>query len=460
MVNKQQSNGARGRESKKRQAMKPETIAIHGGYETDPTTKAVAVPIYQTVAYEFDSADHGAALFNLEVEGFRYSRISNPTTAVLERRVAELEGGVEALCVSTGQAATYYAALNVTSLGTNIVSIPQLYGTTHTLFAHVLPSQGVQVKFAETDQPSDVEKLIDSQTRAVFCETVGNPAGNICDIEAMARVAHKHGVPLIVDNTVATPILLRPIDYGADIVVESLTKYMGGHGTTLGGIIIDSGKFPWKEHAAKFPMFNEPDLSYHGLIYTERYGDAAYIARSRSVYQRATGAVLPALSAFLLLQGIETLPLRMDRHVENGRKVAEFLRSDSRVEWVNYAGFPESPYYELAQKYLGGRACALLTFGVKGGFEAAKQFYDALQLIKRLVNLGDAKSLACHPASTTHRQMSAEEQRKAGVLPGMIRVSVGIEHSDDIIGDLDQALRATDLATVPALGRRNSEVHG
>ena len=440
-----------------RPSMKPETIAIHGGYEVDPTTKSVAVPIYQTVAYEFDSADHGAALFNLEVEGFRYSRISNPTTAVLERRVAALEGGLEALCVSTGQAATYYATLNVTALGTNIVSIPQLYGTTHTLFAYVLPSQGVTVRFAESDHPNDVEKLIDDQTRAVFCETVGNPAGNICDIEALARVAHRHGVPLIVDNTVATPILLRPIEYGADIVVHSLTKFMGGHGTTLGGIIVDSGKFPWKEHADRFPMFNQPDPSYHGLIYTERYGGAAYIARSRSVYQRATGAVLPALSAFLLLQGIETLPLRIERHVENGRKVAEFLRNDRRVEWVKYAGFTESPYYHLAQKYLGGRACSLLTFGVKGGFEAAKQFYDALQLVKRLVNLGDAKSLACHPASTTHRQMSADEQRKAGVLPGMIRISVGIEHADDIISDLDQALSATDLATVPALHQRDSE---
>jgi O-acetylhomoserine (thiol)-lyase len=423
--------------------MKPETIAIHGGYDGDPTTKAVAVPIYQTVAYEFDSADHGAALFNLEVEGFRYSRISNPTTTVLERRVAALEGGVEAMCVSTGQAATYYAALNLTSLGTNIVSIPQLYGTTHTLFAHVLPSQGVNVHLAESDRAEDIEKLIDSQTRAVFCEMVGNPAGNICDIEALARVAHKHGVPLVVDNTVASPILVRPIDHGADIVVHSLTKFMGGHGTTLGGIIVDSGKFPWKEHSARYPMFNQPDASYHGLIYTERYGDAAYIARARSVYQRATGAVLPALSSFLLLQGIETLPLRIDRHVENGRRVAEFLRNHPRVDWVNYAGFPDSPYYALAQKYLGGRACSLLTFGIKGGFEAAKQFYDALQMIKRLVNLGDAKSLACHPASTTHRQMSREEQHKAGVSPEMIRVSVGIEHSDDIIADLDQALAAT-----------------
>ena len=425
--------------------MRKETIAIHGGYQTDPTTKAVVVPIYQTVAYEFDSADHAAALFNLEADGYRYSRIANPTTAVLERRVAELEGGLEALCVSTGQAATYYATLNVTELGTNIVSVPQLYGTTHSLFAYVLPSQGVTVRFAASDHPDDVEKLIDGQTRAVFCETVGNPAGNVCDLEALARVAHKHGLPLIVDNTVATPILLCPIEYGADIVVHSMTKFMGGHGTTLGGVIVDSGKFPWKEHAQRFPMFSRPDASYHGLIYTEHYGNAAYIARCRSVYQRTTGSVLPPMSAFLLLQGIETLPLRMERHVENGRGVAEFLCKDRRVEWVNYAGFPDSPYHALAQKYLRGRACSLMTFGINGGFEAAKRFYDALKLVKRVVNLGDAKSLSCHPASTTHRQMSAEEQRKAGVRPETIRLSIGIEHVDDILADLDQALNAAKL---------------
>jgi O-acetylhomoserine (thiol)-lyase len=423
--------------------MHRETIAIHGGYDGDLTTKAAAVPIYQTVAFEFDSADHGAALFNLEVEGYRYSRISNPTTAVLERRVAALEGGLEALCVSTGQAALNYAALNVTGLGTNIVSVPQLYGTTHTLFAYLLPSQGVTVRFAESDHPSAINKLIDDKTRAVFCETVGNPAGNICDIEALARVAHRQGVPLIVDNTVATPILLRPIEYGADIVVHSLTKFMGGHGTTLGGAIVDSGKFPWKEHAQRFPMFNQPDPSYHGLVYTEHFKEAAYIARCRSVYQRTSGAVLPALSAFLLLQGIETIALRMERHETNGRGVAEFLRDHSRIDWVNYAGFPDSPYHALAQKYLSGRACSLMTFGITGGFEAAKNFYDALRLVKRLVNLGDAKSLACHPASTTHRQMSVEEQHKAGVKPETIRLSVGIEHVDDIIADLDQALDAT-----------------
>jgi O-acetylhomoserine (thiol)-lyase len=422
--------------------MKRETVAVHGGYDTDPTTKAVAVPIYQTVAYEFDSADHGAALFDLEVEGYRYSRISNPTTEVLERRVAALEGGIDALCVATGQAALNYAVLNVSSMGSNIVSVPQLYGTTYTLFAHLLPSQGIKVRFAESDRAEAIEKLIDDDTRAIFCESVGNPAGNVCDIEALAKVGARHGIPLIVDNTVATPILLRPIEYGADIVVHSLTKFMGGHGTTLGGAIVDSGRFPWASHPQRFPMFNERDVSYHGLIYTEHFGARAYIARCRSVYQRTTGAVLAPLSAFLLLQGIETVALRVERHVENARHVAEFLRQDRRVAWVNYTGFADNPYHQLAQKYLGGRACSLLTFGVVGGLETAKNFYDALKLFKRLVNMGDAKSLACHPASTTHRQMSADEQCKAGVKPEMIRLSVGIEHIDDIIADLDQALGA------------------
>ena len=423
--------------------MKSETIAIHGGYDADPTTKAVAVPIYQTVAYSFDSAEHGAALFNLEVDGYRYTRIANPTTDVLERRVADLEGGVAALSVASGQTALYYTTLNLTEAGRNIVSVPQLYGTTHTLFAHILPKLGTQVRFAKSDQAEDIEALIDGDTRAVFCETVGNPAGNVCDLEAFATVAHRHGVPLIVDNTVATPILVRPFDYGADIVMHSLTKFMGGHGTTLGGIIVDSGRFPWSQHAKRYPMFTEPDKSYHGLVYTEHYGAAAFTGRLRSVYQRTMGAVLSPLSAFLLLQGIETVALRVERHVENARKVAEFLKRDRRVESVNYAGFPDNPYYSLVQKYLGGRACSLMTFDVKGGFEAGTRFYDALKLFKRLVNLGDAKSLACHPASTTHRQMSASEQRAAGVGPGSIRLSVGIEHIDDIIADLDQALAAT-----------------
>jgi O-acetylhomoserine (thiol)-lyase len=431
--------------------MKSDTVAIHGGYETEPTTKAVAVPIYQTVAYEFDSADQGAALFNLETEGYRYSRISNPTTAVLERRVAALEGGLEALCVSSGQAALNYAVLNLTEMGTNIVAIPQLYGTTYTLFGHILPSQGVQVRFAESDKADALERLIDDQTRALFCESVGNPAGNICDIEALAAVAARHGIPLIVDNTIATPILLRPIEYGADIVVHSLTKFLGGHGTTLGGAIVDSGRFPWRERARRFPMFNEPDRSYHGLIYTEHFGATAYIARCRSVYQRTTGAVLSPLSAFLLLQGIETVALRVERHVENARRVAEFLRGDPRVQWVNYAGFSDNPYHALAQKYFAGRACSILTFGIAGGFEAGKAFYDALRLFKRLVNMGDAKSLACHPASTTHRQMSAAEQEKAGVRPEMIRLSVGIEHIDDILADLDQALGAAQTFRSPLI---------
>ena len=347
---------------------------------------------------------------------------------------------MKSLCVSTGQAALNYAVLNLAEMGSNIVSIPQLYGTTHSLFAHILPSQGIGVRFAESDRAEAIEKLIDEKTRAVFCESIGNPAGNICDIEAVAAVARRHGVPLIVDNTVATPILLRPIEYGADIVVHSLTKFLDGHGTTLGGAIVDSGRFPWKAHARRFAMFNEPDASYHGLIYTEHFGPAAYIARCRSVYQRTTGAVLAPLSAFLLLQGIETVALRVERHVENARRVAEFLRSDPRVAWVNYAGFAGNPYHALAQKYLNGRACSLLTFGIAGGLDAGKAFYDALKLFKRLVNMGDAKSLACHPASTTHRQMSAREQEKAGVRPEMIRLSVGIEHIDDIVADLDQAL--------------------
>ena len=420
--------------------MRRETVAVHGGFEVDPVTRAVAVPIYQTVSYAFDSAEHGAALFNLEVEGHRYGRISNPTNDVLERRVAELEGGIGALSVSTGQSALHYAVLNVTGAGKNIVSVPQLYGTTHTLFAHILPQLGINVRFAESDLPGAMEKSIDRDTRALFCESVGNPAGNVCDLEGLAYVAHKHGIPLIVDNTVATPILLRPFEHGADVVIHSLTKFFGGHGTTLGGIVVDSGKFPWREHADRFPMFTQPDPSYHGLVYTDHFGPSAYIARCRSVYQRTMGSVLSPFSAFLLMQGIETVALRIERHVENGRKVAEFLRDDPRIEWVNYVGFPDNPYHELARKYLGGRACSLMTFGTRGGYSRAARFYDALKLVKRLVNIGDAKSLACHPASTTHRQMSAEEQRKAGVTPELIRLSVGIEHIDDIIADLDQAL--------------------
>ncbi|MCA1479012.1 MULTISPECIES: O-acetylhomoserine aminocarboxypropyltransferase/cysteine synthase family protein [Bradyrhizobium] len=420
--------------------MRNETIAIHAGYEPEATTHAVAVPIYQTAAYAFDSADHGAALFNLETEGFRYSRIANPTSAVLEKRIAQLEGGVGALAVATGQAALHFAFINVADHGGNIVSVPQLYGTTHTLLSHILPRQGIIGRFAGSDKPEAVEKLIDENTRAVFAETIGNPAGNVCDIEALAKVAHAHGVPLIVDNTVATPILFKPFDYGADIAVHSLTKFLGGHGTTLGGAIVDSGNFPWAEHAERFPAYNKPDASYHGLVYAERFGKTAYIERARSVYQRTMGSVLSPFNAFLLLQGIETVALRMERHVENARKVAEFLRGDPRVAWVNYTGFPDNPYYPLVQKYLNGNASSLFTFGIKGGMEAGKAFYDALKLITRLVNIGDAKSLACHPASTTHRQMSAEQQRAAGVLPETIRLSIGIEHVSDIIEDIDQAL--------------------
>src|ERR1700733_7534296 len=422
--------------------MKRETIAIHSGYDIDPTTKAVAVPIYQTVSFAFDSAEHAAALFNLEAEGYRYTRISNPTTAVLERRVAALEGGRDAMCVASGQAAVTYAVQNVTELGCNIITTPQLYGTTHTLFAHLLPSQGVSVRFAETDQPDSVERLIDHNTRAVFCESVGNPAGNVCDIEGLARVAHRHGLPLIVDNTVATPILLRLIEYGADIVVHSLTKFMGGHGVAMGGAIVDSGGFDWASQASRFPMFSEPGESYHGLVYVDTFGREAFVARARSVYQRTTGAVLSPMSAFLILQGIETVALRMIRHVENAWEVAHFLRENPRVAWVDYVGFRDSPYFGLARKYLGGSAPSLFTFGLVGGLEEAKAFYDALKLIKRLVNIGDTRSLCCHPASTTHRQMTPEEQRRAGVRAETIRVSVGIEHVQDILDDLDQALRA------------------
>jgi O-acetylhomoserine (thiol)-lyase len=424
--------------------MRPETIALHGGFDGDPATKAVAVPIYQTVAYTFDSAAHGAALFDLEAEGYRYTRIGNPTVDVLERRVAMLEGGIDALAVASGQTAMYYTMLNVAEPGQNIVSVPQLYGTTHTLFAHILPRLGIKVRFARSDRPAELEALIDADTRALFCETVGNPAGNICDLEALAAIARRAGIPLIVDNTVPTPVLLKPIDYGADIVVHSLTKFFGGHGTSLGGAIIDSGRFRWAEQADRYPRLTKPDESYHGLVYTDHYGDKAFLGRARSVFQRTMGAVISPFNAFLLLQGIETVTLRVERHVENARKVAEFLRADPRVASVSYAGFPDSPYHALCQKYLRGRACSLMTFTIRGGVDGGTRFYDALLLFKRLVNLGDAKSLACHPASTTHRQMSPEEQRQAGIGPETMRLSVGIEHIDDILEDIDQALaRAT-----------------
>ena len=422
--------------------MKRETIALHTGWDGDPVTKAVAVPIYQTVAFEFDSAEHGAALFNLDVQGNIYTRIGNPTNTVLEKRVAALEGGVEALSVSSGMAAIHYALVNIAENGNNIVSVPQLYGASYTLIAHLLPKQGIAGRFSVTDRPEDVEKLIDENTRAVFCESVGNPAGNVADIEGLARVAHKHGVPLIVDNTVATPILFRPIEYGADVIVHSMTKFMGGHGTTLGGMIVDSGKFPWRQYPEKFYMFNKPEIAYHGVVYVDQFGDAAYVARCRTVAQRNTGSTMSPFNGFLLLQGVETMALRVERHVENARKVANYLREHPMVAWVNYAGFPDSPLYPMANKYLGTNTVSLLTFGVKGGFEAGTKCFDALKLFKRMVNMGDAKSLACHPASTTHRQLTPEEQAKAGVTPEMLRLSVGIEHIDDILADLAQALNA------------------
>jgi O-acetylhomoserine (thiol)-lyase len=420
--------------------MKLETIAIHEGYDGDPTTKAVAVPIYQTVAFEFDNAAHGAALFNNDVVGNIYSRIGNPTNTVLEKRVAALEGGVEGLTVSSGMSAIEYAVANITEAGNNIVSIPQLYGATYTLFHHIFPKRGVQCRFTASDCPEEVDKLIDENTRLVYCESVGNPAGNVADVEGLARVAHKHGVPLIVDNTVATPILLRPIEYGADVVLHSMTKFIGGSGTTIGGMIVDSGNFPWTKYADRYYMLTKPEPGYHDLVYTDHFGPAAYVARCRTVCQRNTGAALSPFNAFLFLQGIQTMALRVERHVENARKVAEYLRDHPMVAWVSYAGFPDSPLYPMANRYLGKNCVSLLTFGVKGGFEASRKCFDAFRLFKRMVNMGDAKSLTCHPASTTHRQLTPDEQRKVGVLPEMIRLSVGIEHIDDILADLDQAL--------------------
>ena len=422
--------------------MKDETIAIHYGYQTDPTTKSVAVPIFQTVAYEFDNAQHGADLFNLAVPGNIYTRLMNPTNDVLEKRLAALEGGVGALVVSAGAAAINYAILTLAQAGDNIVSTPQLYGGTYTLFAHMLPSLGIQVKFAKDDKPESLAALIDDKTKAVYCESIGNPAGNIADLENIAKLAHAQGVPVIVDNTVASPVLCKPINFGADIVVHSITKYVGGHGTSLGGVIIDSGKFPWVEHKERFPVFNQPEPSYHGVVYAEAFGPAAFIGRARTVPLRNTGSTLSPMNAFLLLQGLETLPLRMERHCYNAAKVAEFLKAHDLVSWVSYAGLEESPYYALAQKYMNGTPSAILSFGLKGGYEAGVRFYDALKMIKRLVNIGDAKTLACHPASTTHRQMEPHEQLQAGVKPEMIRLSIGIEHIDDIIADLDQALKA------------------
>ena len=422
--------------------MHDQTLAIHAGFKADPATKAVAVPIYQTVAYEFDDAQHGADLFNLEVPGNIYTRIMNPTTDVLEQRCAALEGGIAGLALSAGSAAINYAVLNIAEAGNNIVSVPLLYGGTYTLFKHMLPRQGIKVRFAEDDSAEAMAKLIDDKTTAVFCESIGNPAGNIVDIEALADMAHAHGVPLIVDNTVPTPALIKPIEWGADVVVSSLTKYMGGHGNSLGGMIVDSGEFPWADYPEKFHMLNEPEASYHGVVYTEAMGAAAYAGRVRTVALRNTGSAISPMNAFLILQGMQTLPLRMQRHCDNALAVAEYLSGHPMVDWVNFAGLPDSPYYGLAQKYTGGKPSALLTFGIKGGFDAGVKFYDALELFLRLVNIGDVKSLAAHPASTTHRQLSGEELASAGVTPDMIRLCIGIEDIEDIIADLEQALDA------------------
>ena len=423
--------------------MKIETQAIHAGYSPDPTTKAVAVPMYQTTSYAFDDTQHGADLFDLKVEGNIYTRIMNPTNAALEQRVAEMEGGIAGLALASGMAAITYSIQCITTVGDNIVTTSQLYGGTYNLFAHGMPNMGIEVRFASGDDPAAMEALIDEKTKAVFAETVGNPNGNVVDIEALAAMAHRHGVPLIVDNTVPTPVLWRPIERGADIVVHSLTKAMGGHGTTVGGVIVDSGNFPWAEHADKYPMLTQPDPSYHGVVYTEALGAAAYIGRCRVAPLRNMGAALSPMNAFMLLQGIETVPLRMARHGENAIAVAEHLKAHPGVTWVKYAGLPDSPYYSLVQKYMGGNAGGILSFGIDGGEAAGAKFIDALGLILRLVNIGDAKSLACHPATTTHRQLDDRELATAGVSRDMVRrLSVGIEHIDDILADIDQALKA------------------
>ncbi|QVM94687.1 bifunctional O-acetylhomoserine aminocarboxypropyltransferase/cysteine synthase [Pseudomonas sp. SORT22] len=423
--------------------MKLETLAIHAGFSPDPSTKAVAVPIYQTTSFAFDDTQHGADLFDLKVAGNIYSRIMNPTNDVLEQRMAALEGGVGALAVASGMAAITYAIQTVAEAGDNIVSVAKLYGGTYNLLAHTLPRFGIQTRFAAHDDIAALEALIDSRTKAVFCESIGNPAGNIVDLQALADAAHRHGVPLIVDNTVATPILCRPFEHGADIVVHSLTKYIGGHGTSIGGIVIDSGKFPWADNKERFALLNTPDPSYHGVTYTEAFGPAAFIGRCRVVPLRNTGAALSPFNAFLILQGLETLALRMERHTENALKVAHYLQGHEQVAWVKYAGLPDHPEHELARRYTEGKPASILSFGIKGGQEAGARFIDALQLVVRLVNIGDAKSLACHPASTTHRQLNDEELERAGVPRDMVRVSIGIEHSDDIIADLSQALEAS-----------------
>lgn len=423
--------------------MKPETIALHAGYAGDPGSHAATTPIYQTTSFTFDDTQHGADLFNLAVPGNIYTRIGNPTNAVLEQRLAELEGGVGALTVASGMAAIRYAIEAIAEVGCNIVSTSQLYGGSYNLFAHTFPRQGLETRFAQADDFERVASLIDENTRALFCESIGNPAGNVVDIERWAQIAHDAGVPLIVDNTVATPLLCRAFDLGADIVVHSLTKYIGGHGTTIGGAIVDSGKFDWAAHPERFSVMSTPDPSYHGVVYTEAMGEAAYITRCRVVPLRNTGAALSPHSAFLIMQGLETLALRMERHCENALAVATYLNQHPQVSWVNYAALPDSPYRETCERICGGKAAGIVSFGIDGGIEAGGKFIDALQLILRLVNIGDAKSLACHPASTTHRQLNAEELASAGVPQEMVRISVGIEHIDDIIADIDQALAAS-----------------
>ncbi|AOR71899.1 O-acetylhomoserine aminocarboxypropyltransferase [Burkholderia stabilis] len=417
-----------------------ETIAVHGGYRPDPTTRAVAVPIYQTVAYAFDDTQHGADLFDLKVQGNIYTRIMNPTTDVLEQRIAALEGGIGALALASGQSAVTYAIQTIAEAGDNIVSASSLYGGTYNLFAHTLPQYGITTRFADPRDPASFAPLIDARTKAIFAESVGNPLGNVTDIAALAEVAHRHGIPLIVDNTVPSPYLLRPFEHGADIVVHSLTKYLGGHGTSLGGAIVDSGKFPWAEHADRFKRLNEPDVSYHGVVYTEAFGPAAYIGRARVVPLRNMGAAISPFNAFQILQGIETLALRVERISDNALKIAQHLARHEHVEWVNYAGLPDHPDHPLVARYLSGRAPGILTFGVKGGRDGGAKFQDALKLFTRLVNIGDTKSLATHPASTTHRQLSPAELAKAGVKEETVRLSIGIEHIDDLLADLDQAL--------------------
>ena len=422
--------------------MKLETKAVHSGYKPDPTTNAVAVPIYQTTAFAFDDTQHGADLFDLKVLGNIYSRIMNPTNDVLEQRVADMEGGVAGLALASGQAATLYSIQTITEAGDNIVSMSTLYGGTYNLFAHTLPQQGIKTRFADPENLDDLASHFDAKTKAVFCESIGNPAGNVIDIEKVEEIAHAHGIPLIVDNTVASPYLCQPIQFGADVVVHSLTKYIGGHGTIIGGMIIDANNFDWVANKDRFRRLNEPDESYHGVVFTET-GLPPYIIRARVVPLRNTGAALAPMNAFLALQGLETLPLRMDRICENTLAVAKHLQAHSAVEWVRYAGLDDNPHKALLDKYMGGRGSGVMSFGIKGGAESGAKFIDALNLVTRLVNIGDAKSLACHPASTTHRQLSPEELATSGVTQDLVRLSIGIEHIDDILEDIDQALAAT-----------------